>query len=365
MRFKSLFGVILSFFLLASATVDSLAALGTYGGSPYGEDSYGGDTYGVDGGASVVPAGEFLDVRIYNKNGEPIQDFFGNEGKGFYPGDSRVFTVRLVNYGAKQATFYMIAAARTINGYAPNQSGSPSQNGSHYSDCFSDSFDTGAGKSTNLEPFFPGKKAGTDALLEAMHITMSQITIGGASTPFFAGSLGGTPDTAGEYGPYRTIGFQLGSLVTGETRVIEVRLDLDPTYGNEIMDALASVDWTFYATENNSNPDTSRPPPMPRPTPTPTAGEMPETAAVKEDIPDTPPSFITPPKLPIVNPENDITIIVPRNTLPKTGGLTNFSTAAALAVLLILILLLIIAIKERKTNRQLGQVADEDTNNEL
>jgi hypothetical protein len=381
MRLKSLIGVILSLLLLTSVTVDSLAVGDSYGedkhgGGPFGEDSHSGGPFGEDsnvgdsydedpyngvGGAGVIPAGEFLDIRIYSRNGEPIQDFFGNEGKDFYPGDSRVFTVRLINSGARQATFYMIAAARTINGYAPGQSGSLNQSDSLNTDYLSDSFDLGAGKSTNLEPFFPGKKAGVDALLEAMHITMAQITVGDASTPFFAGSLGGTPDATGEYGPYGTTRFQLGSLVAGETRVIEVRLALDPTYGNEIMDALASVDWTFYAIGNNSNPATSYPPL----TPTSPAGEIPETA-VKEDIPETPPSPVTPLKIPITEPnansEDDITLIVPRATLPKTGGLTNFSTAAALAVLLILILLLIIAVKERKTRRLLRRMADEDEN---
>jgi len=80
----------------------------------------------------------------------------------------------------RRATFYMVAAARTVTGYAPGQGGPLLRN----------SFDNGEGKSTNVEPFFPGKTA-SDALLSAMHINMTMVTSGGNRTQFFAGSLGG------------------------------------------------------------------------------------------------------------------------------------------------------------------------------
>jgi hypothetical protein len=340
MRSKSLFGALLSLLLLASAAVDSLAA-----GDPYDGGRF------LYNGESAVPVGEFLDVLIYNQNSESIQDFFGREGKNFFPGDSRVVTVRLVNHSARRATFYLMAAARTVHGYAPGQGGFPDNN------YLSDSFDNGAGKSTNVEPFFPGKKAGADSLLEAMHITMSQITTGGISTRFFEGSLGGAPDTAGETGPYSTTWLQLGSLATDETRIIEVKLDLALAYGNELNDALASVDWTFYATEDNSSPGTSRQ------TRRPPVDEVSDTVSPDNDISEPLPPLESmteePTEDPGGNTEEDITIIVPLDSLPKTGGLMNFSTVAAFAVLLILILLFIIIIKERKIRRQPAEESNE------
>jgi len=366
-QLKSLLAAILCLLLLEAGTINSLAASTP---TPYdgGEVGY----FGLDGVPGANPDEDpywrFVDVEVH---GGRIQDFFGTEGKNLLPGDVRTVTIRLVNHSRKTATFYLKTAARTEEGYAEGQGGPE----------FDKSFDDGEGKSTNLEPYFPGKSA-YDPALEVVKLVMK---FGGDE--FYRGTMGGTPDTPGEVGPYSTTWYMLGVLASGSERVIEVTISVPLGSGNEYQSKLAAMDWIFAAyEEDEAGEATPTPTPTPSPTTPPSPPQSPDVSAPPvsetppEDITESPPPLVPPSEEPITpsgpplvppsdqptgqptgqpsatpsdGPGEDIVIVIPpTGDLPKTGGLMNFASPIGIAILLILFFLVMIRRRERKEEKK-------------
>jgi hypothetical protein len=246
-------------------------------------------------GASRVWSYDSANVYAYG------YDAFGSLTKDLAPGDTRTVSVRLRNNTSDNVAFRLAITPLT------------------------------GAQAQALEAQFPGKTA-DDSLLDAITLTVRHGT-----TQLYRGTMRGAA-ISGNADAYSASGASLGLVSAGYSGVITVEIALAASLGNDVMNTLCAIEWSFFASQYNdivTPPPPVVPPATPQGTPAPvTAGTVAFAPGAGPVLDDTPTSEIPNAQVP-TSPGREPTPDIDIEAEPVPFGLGEAGQAWALSNLLL------------------------------
>jgi hypothetical protein len=260
---------------------------------------------GFNGEASAVRWNRTPAAIYATGGGGQIYDLFGEITKNLVPGDKKVVTVSLRNDSPDEVTFSL--RARALTGEDARAL-------------------TGAGGG------FAGKTA-SDALLDMITLEIENPLT--ASTPLYSGAMAGSGG-----GIFSSAGAVIGRVSAGWSGIIRITVSVDAGLtGADYANALAAMEWSFFAEQYNDDAGQFFPISPNEPAPGQSPGSAPAEPLVEIDDEGPPLGEVVtgqeaeePPliDLPIYIEDEDVPLADFEVIAPKTGDDSNVFAWAAL-----------------------------------